>query len=169
MKNGIFVGILVTLLYLTAVPVYALPNYTWDIDIYLGKTSALPNGPSSNPDNELAWVKDAAEGFDPDIKYLGKFEFCEPQPYYFNGFSPGFSWTYAVVKYGGEWALFQEFIGSEGPDNRLTAPGYQGPFIGGVFPKEISHVTFFGVPEPATMILLGLGLLGLGVVTRRRT
>ncbi len=48
-------------------------------------------------------------------------------------------------------------------DLATIAPGYEFDIY------KISHVTaIFAVPEPGTMLLLGVGLLGLGIAVRRK-
>lgn len=72
-------------------------------------------------------------------------------------FDPYLFWTYAVVKYDGMWIAYE----NNGINNLLTTD---------IFRWGISHITFFGptsVPEPATMLLLGLGLIGLAGIRRK--
>ena len=63
----------------------------------------------------------------------------------------------------------------------LTALGWTGTeriSLGQLWPNqgEYSHISIYGtkgtsvlIPEPGTMILLGLGLLGVGIVARKRS
>jgi hypothetical protein len=94
-------------------------------------------------------------------------------------YNPGFAWDYALVKVDGPndfSYLFRDDNASgslSGGDDKLTTP-YVGvfPFNLGNDGKGygISHVSFFkvtSVPEPGTMMLLGLGLVGLAAGTRR--
>jgi hypothetical protein len=159
--------ILATMLVFAAVPALAGPIYTWEIDKYLGWTDQI------KPPDEESWLESL---IGKDVSYIDKIEYQKPQPNYLNGLFPGYTtWTYAIVKYSGNYAAFQDINGAEGRDFRLTIPGYGDipETADGVFLHEISHVTFFGtsvaVPEPGTILLLGLGLLGIGIANRRKS
>jgi hypothetical protein len=143
---------LVVILMFAAVPAWAL--------LYLGSTNSLPN---SNPDTEERWLEGVL-GLtynSPTVNYITKYDFPGSSHYQsLNQFDPECSWAYVVIKNGKDWNAYQ----SEGEPYLTVDP----------FGKEdISHVTFFGnstpVPEPGTMLLLGLGLLGLGITTRRKS
>lgn len=73
-------------------------------------------------------------------------------------YNPGVAWDYVVVKYDNNWIAYED----TGNDDLLTTD---------LFRFGVSHVTFFGaqpIPEPATMLLLGSGLIGLAGFARRR-
>lgn len=124
--------------------------------LLLGTTNGLPN---SNPSTEERWLEGLLNRTynDPTVNFIAKFEYPAyfyPETNQLVNFNPDILWDWAVVKQGSTWSAYSRDGG--------------GGLTIGSYGQGISHVSFFGVPEPTTMLLLGLGLLGLGITTRRR-
>ena len=157
MRKRTFTGSLALMLVLVAVLAWAAP-----IDYLIGTSDQLKN---ANPVTEEQWLEGlpGLTSADSQVKYIFRYEssYLPGNSKSLDGWDPELygQWTYAVVKYGDNWAAYRD----EG-DGLLSV----GPFRYG-----ISHVTFFGnaaqVPEAGTILLLGLGLLGLGIATRRKS
>jgi len=156
---------------LLGIVAFSVPAYAFPVDTLISPAAGYSNpqawSGAINPTEEEKWLEGVLGKTynDPTIFYVDKNEiyFKDKELTSLDGWDPGFAWTYLVVKYDGYIAAFED----EG-DNLVTIPE------SGAFDFAISHITFFGddttvlIPEPGTMILLGLGLLGLGIVVRKR-
>jgi len=129
-----------------------------------------------NPTTEEAWLT-ARLGFDPGT-YLGKDEKGWNDGKWTEGTAG--VWTYAVLKYGAGWTLgkYVDHIAIYNDDGGMDVDfGVLTEHLGGKPTKALSHITYFGttpvspvnpVPEPATMLLLGIGLIGVGSFGRKK-
>jgi hypothetical protein len=158
MKRRWLAEILVIQLLLIAVPSWAAP-----IDYSIGTTTQDILGKANEVTVEK-WLESilGLKYNDPSVNLISRNESYFKYEYKsLDGWDPELAstWRYAVVKYGTNYVAYRD-----NGDGLLTT---------GSLEKGISNVTFFGngvqVPEPATMILLGLGLLGLGIATRRKS
>jgi hypothetical protein len=138
------------------------------VDTYISHTNLLSN---SNPTTETTWVNGVLTS---PATFVVK---DEPVTYYgtdtANTFAFSLSSTseYFVIKNATYWALYQNQaeLGWGVFDSTLLLGGMN--LSSGT---TISHVSQFdsgttSVPEPSTTLLLGAGLLGFGLYSRKRS
>jgi len=147
-------------------------------DQFIDSTILYP--PNKSDLDEQAWLE-AIIG--DTLEHITTIDFVDG-PKLLEDYDPGIGgWTYAIVKIGegdldGQDWLFAYLDMPDGTalpglDNILTV-NYAGPgntYDDNGFMRGVSHIQFFGpqsVPEPATMLLLGSGLLGLALFGRQR-
>jgi hypothetical protein len=139
------------------------------LDTYIASVTGLSN---SNPTTETTWVNSVLSGGgttfvvkDDPVRYYGTDTA--------NTFAFSMSSTeeYFVIKNATYWALFQNQadLGWGVFDSTLLPSGMN--LSSGT---TISHVSQFdsgstSVPEPSTTLLLGAGLLGFGLYSRKRS
>lgn len=164
MKKGMLVAIFVAPMMFVALPLWGAP-----FDSAIGCTTLEKLG-NANERAVEKWLEGLL-GLNYDDStvnliyrneyYFSSVEGTSSEYKSLNGWDPELSkpWSYAVVKYGTNFTAYRD-----GGDGLLTTEQLS---------RGISNVTFFGngvqVPEPTTMILLGMGLVGLGVLSRRKS
>ena len=145
----------------------------------LGGTGAYWDGAATNPDHltnsgdaaQRSWLEDGLLGHSAG-DLVATFDWASG-PKALDEWDPGIAdWNYAIVKTGlgqtpggDAWYAYLNDYGS----NLLDVPPE--PTGWDEFYNGVSHVSIYGghsVPEPATMLLLGSGILGLALFGRQR-
>ncbi|MBW1694808.1 MAG: PEP-CTERM sorting domain-containing protein [Deltaproteobacteria bacterium] len=127
---------------------------------------------NSGDDAQLSWLEDGLLGGGDAGDLEAYFNF-DDGPKVLDEFNVGvIGWDYAIVKTGlgstpdkEGWYAYHNDYG----DDLLNVP--PGPDGWEAFPNGVSHISVYGgqpVPEPATMLLLGTGLIGLAGAGRKK-
>jgi len=172
---GCFLGVM--LLFALSTPAAALTYLVDDIDVsnaidfdYLWYDADDTNGDdlrNSNLATESLWLN-ALRGYDVgDSNWVDLVDKNDP---YDGSFDPGSTAVYVVLKYGNGNKPVPPSGFTTGEHYALYFNG-EGSFSiteAGLTTQALSHVSHSAVPEPASMLLLGSGLLGFGVFGRKK-
>jgi len=176
MKRASIVFLALCSLFMLAGQAWSIPMSTvGQVDTLIRSTNLGNSGDAT----EIGWVQSVLK--DPTLQIMAKYEDAsmvwqqvdyQPTIYAINFADSNVA--YFLIKLGNiapgskdttipDTFLFQNQASLEwGVINLATiAPGYEFDIY------KVSHVT--AVPEPGTMLLLGVGLLGLGIASRRKS